>query len=153
MKTSAWLKTLRGHLHRRVSRPSTCQRHIPQLVTLEDRTVPSTLPVPAAFSKMPLAFEANQGQTTSQFDFLARGSGYTLSLTASQAVLALRHRTDGELLSLQLVGADASARAVGRDELITKTNYLTGNDSSQWKTGIPRSEEHTSELQSLRHLV
>jgi hypothetical protein len=49
-----------------------------------------------AYSKIPLSFEANLGQTTSQVKFLARGSGYTLFLTASEAVLSLRGAMPGE---------------------------------------------------------
>ena len=37
----------------------------------------------------PMSFEANQGQTDSRVKFLSRGSGYTLFLTSSEAVLAL----------------------------------------------------------------
>ena len=36
-----------------------------------------------------MSFEANQGQTDSQVKFLSRGTGYTLFLTSSEAVLAL----------------------------------------------------------------
>jgi hypothetical protein len=43
----------------------------------------------AAYGKLPLAFERNQGQTESQVKFLSRGSGYTLFLTGTEAVLAL----------------------------------------------------------------
>ncbi len=37
----------------------------------------------------PMSFEANQGQTDSRVRFLSRGSGYTLFLTSTEAVLAL----------------------------------------------------------------
>lgn len=37
-----------------------------------------------------LSFEANEGQTDEQVRFLARGAGYTLFLTANEAVFALR---------------------------------------------------------------
>jgi hypothetical protein len=40
--------------------------------------------------KLPLNFEANHGQTDSQVKFLARGNGYNLFLTATEAVLRLR---------------------------------------------------------------
>jgi len=46
--------------------------------------------VQAAYVKLPLHFEANQGQSDSQVKFLSRGSGYTLFLTSTEAVLALR---------------------------------------------------------------
>src|SRR6516225_3323534 len=42
------------------------------------------------YGKMPLSFEANQGQTDPQVKFLSRGSGYTLFLTGNKAVLGLR---------------------------------------------------------------
>ena len=66
---------------------------------------PATLPVPASnaevfkpekaplarvsatYGKLPLSFEANQGQTDSQVKFLSRGRGYTLFLTSDEAVL------------------------------------------------------------------
>ena len=44
-----------------------------------------------AYGKLPLSFEANQGQTAGQVKFLLRGRGYTLFLTADEAVLALRN--------------------------------------------------------------
>lgn len=41
------------------------------------------------YGKLPLSFEPNNGQTDSQVKFLARGSGYTLFLTSTEAVLTL----------------------------------------------------------------
>src|SRR2546427_9980420 len=43
----------------------------------------------AAYGHLPLHFEANQGQTDPQVEFLARGIGHTLFLTDREAVLAL----------------------------------------------------------------
>src|SRR6266404_6773699 len=55
------------------------------------------LPVAAAtaaqlidsYRKLPLEFEANQGQTDEAVRFLSRGAGYSLYLTAGEAVLVL----------------------------------------------------------------
>src|SRR6266851_1832111 len=41
------------------------------------------------FARIPLSFEANEGQTDPQVQYLARGPGYTLFLTSTEAVLAL----------------------------------------------------------------
>src|SRR5436190_19391608 len=57
----------------------------------------SALPVAAAtdahlsetYGKLPLQFEANQGQAHKDVRFLARGAGYNLYLTAHDAVLVL----------------------------------------------------------------
>ncbi len=42
-----------------------------------------------AVAKIPMSFEANQGQTDKRVQFLSRGAGYTLFLTRDSAVLAL----------------------------------------------------------------
>src|SRR6266513_5758562 len=48
------------------------------------------------YGKLPLYFEANQGQTDRQVKFLNRGRGYSLFLTPTEAVLALSPRpTEG----------------------------------------------------------
>jgi hypothetical protein len=56
-----------------------------------------------AYGKLPLRFEANQGQTDQQVKFLARGHGYSLFLTGSEAVLELRKPST------------ATAASIGRD--------------------------------------
>jgi hypothetical protein len=52
-------------------------------------TPAATLRLVESYGKLPLSFEANQGQTDSQVKFLSRGRGYTLFLTGDEAVLAL----------------------------------------------------------------
>src|SRR5665811_992660 len=44
----------------------------------------------SSYGKLPLAFEPNQGQADPSVKFLARGSGYTLFVTAQEAVLSLK---------------------------------------------------------------
>src|SRR5215471_10828373 len=48
------------------------------------------------YGKLPLAFEANQGQSDPQVKFLSRGAGYRLFLTSNEAVLALREASRQE---------------------------------------------------------
>ena len=59
-----------------------------------DRNTPqtSTLPrqVQTGYGKLSLAFEANKGQTDPRVQFLSRGSGYSVFLTAGGMVLSLR---------------------------------------------------------------
>src|SRR5438874_13545928 len=51
---------------------------------------PSTAPAPSAqILGLPMQFEKNAGQTDSQVEFLARGPGYGLFLTSTQAVFSL----------------------------------------------------------------
>ncbi len=129
MKASPRLKAPSRRPGRHASRP--------RIESLEGRALLSaTSGLAAGYGSLPLAFEANRGQADPQFDFLARGGGYALALTPAEATLALRHGTGGDLLRLQFVGADPSARAVGRDELVTRTNYLIGSDPAGWRTDL-----------------
>ena len=64
------------------------------------------------FGKLPLSFEANQGQTDGRVKFLSRGRGYSLLLTGNEAVLSL-HRAAGVATTeprLELVGRPVSGR-------------------------------------------
>jgi hypothetical protein len=103
-----------------------------------------------AYGQLPLRFEANQGQTAAQVSYLARGSGYTVFLTATEAVMTLQAtppaQADGSsgnaqppeanALCMQYVGANPQAQVVALDQLPGTSNYFTGNDSSQWHTGV-----------------
>jgi hypothetical protein len=109
-----------------------------------------------SYGKLPLSFEANQGQTDSQVKFVSRGSGYTLFLTGDEAVFSLRRDkgTVGALpasrelqptavpaanavLRMKLVRANPAARVIGTDELPGKSNYFIGNDPKQWRSSVP----------------
>lgn len=62
--------------------------------TLIPRTVAATAHdrVRASYAALPLAFEANEGQTDPQVKYMARGNGYKLFLTSKQAIMALPGR-------------------------------------------------------------
>ncbi len=55
-----------------------------------DLRQPGRPQIVGTYGKLPLSFEANQGQTDRQVKFLSRGSGYALFLTSNEAVLSLR---------------------------------------------------------------
>ena len=59
----------------------------------------------AAFFRLPLSFEVNQGQSDPAVKYLAHGPGFTLWLTADQAVLALKSR-ETAVRRMKLVGAN-----------------------------------------------
>jgi hypothetical protein len=88
------------------------------------------------YGRLPLHFEANRGQVDPQVRFLARGPGYGLYLTASEAVLALGAK-DRAVLRMALVGAAPDAQLSGLEELPGKTNYFIGKNSAQWRANVP----------------
>jgi hypothetical protein len=112
------------------------------------------------YGKLPLAFEANQGQTASDVRFLSHGNGYTLFLTGQEAVLTLRQPVPGSdapldhaklgkmrgnkraaeklsVLRMRLDGANPNAAIAGVDRMPTKVNYFIGDDPKKWYTDVP----------------
>lgn len=94
------------------------------------------------YGQLPLAFEANRGQSDGRVKFLARGSGYTLFLTERETILKLRpnerqtENLSSAVIKMKLAGAKTSPKIVGLDRLSGKANYLLGNDPKRWQTGI-----------------
>lgn len=119
-----------------------------------DHRQPAAMPlqIEQNYGKIPLSFERNDGQTNAHVKFLSRGSGYTLFLTPTEAVLALR-KTDsatrmkrvvvnpkeieGEVLRINLVGADPRPHIEGTDPLTARSNYFVSNDPKKWRTHVP----------------
>jgi hypothetical protein len=113
------------------------------------------------YGKLPLSFEVNRGQVDSQVKFLSRGSGYTLFLTPTEAVLKLAkpspvagddreqgkmlERVDGEkaqrphqsaVVRMQLLHSNRKAKIEGIQELPGHSNYFIGSDPKQWRSGL-----------------
>ena len=120
--------------------------------------------IEVAYGNLPLSFEPNEGQTNSQVAFLSRGRGYTLFLTATEAVLSLSSPQSSQraqrmtpnflsassassavndpnlqstVLRMKLVGANPSPRVTGLEELPGKSHYFIGNDPAKWRTNVP----------------
>jgi hypothetical protein len=116
-----------------------------RLESLEDRCVPagSTASIARAYGQLPLSFEVNRGQADTAVGFLSRGDGYGLYLTPTAAVLdlgqgpaAAGQPADDQVLTVQLVGSNPAARPVGLDLQAGVSNYLIGDDPSQWITNV-----------------
>ena len=117
-----------------------------------------------AIGQTPLAFEVNVGQADGQYDFVGRGQGYNVSVSAHELLLALNKPMDfGELpeqdadgqfigleqepepspapapptqLQIDLLGANSQAIGVGLDALSSTSNYYLGGDDGGWHTNV-----------------
>ena len=122
--------------------------------------------IQASYASLPLAFEQNQGQTDRQVKYLARGKGYTLFLTANDAVFSLhsgpaeskpsafhdvpelsaksvpQHPHDKidstAVVHMHLVGGNSMATVAGSGPMAGTANYFLGNDPSKWRSGVAR---------------
>ena len=111
----------------------------------------------AAYGKLPLTFEKNDGQSNPDVKFLARGEGYSLFLTDNQAVLSLKGTTNSaatsqrldrrpattrskvvhdSVIHISMAGSNPKPQMEGLDLQPGKTNYLIGHRSG-WHVGVP----------------
>ncbi len=102
---------------------------------------------------LPLSFEPNRGQANAMVKFIARGSGYDVFLTSTEAVFALpasqtsaglphevgatKRGNRVSVLRMTLKGANPQALTKGTDQLPGVKNYLIGRNSSGWQTDVP----------------
>jgi hypothetical protein len=116
--------------------------------------------VQTSYGNLPLTFEANQGQTSSEVKFLSRGKSYTAFLTAGGIVLSLRpnqpvpvepmsgvapnvvapdksHTAAAATLQFKLLGAAQNPAVVGEYPLPGLVNYFIGRDPAKWHTNVP----------------
>lgn len=111
-------------------------------------------PAVSEFGQLPLSFEPNRGQTDPRAAYLARGSGYTLFLAPTSAVIELQRGANGDfrrasvssgaqrpletaVIRMDLVGSNSGVHMLGQEPLPGTANYLLGNDRSEWSTGLP----------------
>src|ERR1700684_1161312 len=119
--------------------------------------------VQASMGKLPLAFEANQGQTDPQVKYMARGNGYAVFLTANETVFAMQASSQtsitgaarrGQLrgkatpkaatkdqnsaIRMRVVGGNAQAQIAAGSQLPGRSNYFIGNDRSRWRSDVPQ---------------
>src|SRR5580658_154706 len=113
--------------------------------------------IAASAIKMPLFFEANEGQTDPSVRFLTRSGGYTMFLTPNETVLVegkneivsgdkfgkglMAFRADAKnakqsVLRMELLGANSAPEFQGLQELPGKVNYLIGKNEAAWHTNV-----------------
>ena len=82
----------------------------------------------ADYAKLPLSFEANQGQTDRSVNFLSRGRGYSLFLTGDEAVLRLKKPgTESEIRNSRL---EPRRKGIVRSQLQRATDSGPGSADS-----------------------
>jgi len=113
--------------------------------------------IAASAIKMPLFFEANEGQTDPSVRFLTRSGGYTMFLTPTETVLvegkngivsgdkfgrglpafhADAKNAKQSVLRMELLGTNSAPEFKGLQELPGKVNYLIGKDQASWHTNV-----------------
>jgi hypothetical protein len=99
------------------------------------------------WSRLPLRFEANEGQLDAGALFVSRGPGFNLSLTREGASLLFVEparrgvetpetaRPRARSIDLRLIGGNATSQVVGESPT-APANYFVGRDPSRWHRGV-----------------
>ncbi len=139
----------------------------PREIAAAPKAARTTAHVREAYGQLPLSFEANRGQADESVDFVARGPGYAVALSPTEAIFVLRkadnavrndddsrvrkisnslsapkppsalHPAQSTVLRMNLVGANRAATVAGQNELEGRVNYLIGSDPAKWRTDVP----------------
>ena len=111
----------------------------------------------ATYSRLPLAFEPNQGQAPTEVEFLSRSQDAIVILTSTDAIIRRPNSEIGSVaasqissdrksirqiprfsdLRMHLVGSNPAPKAFGESPLSSKSNYLNGGDPRNWVTNLP----------------
>lgn len=95
----------------------------------------------ANYGRIPLSFEANQGQTDAQVKYVARGGSYALFLMPDGAVVRLAspagQSAHGAVVRMRMVGASDKTVIQPEEPSTARSNYFIGPDPAKWHTGVP----------------
>src|SRR4051794_38299470 len=95
-------------------------------------TTPAMRQADAALARLPLRFEANQGQLKPDVRYAAHAGGYSLSLTSTGPSLSLgSHRVD-----ISLLNSNPAPRIEPLDPVATRTDYYIGS-RDRWRANVP----------------
>lgn len=104
------------------------------------------------YTKLPVQFIENAGQTDARVRFHAHGAGYAFYLTPQEAVfqfsskipsqtsllmpVAARSEPQGTILRLRFMNGNPKVAVTGEERAEGDVNYLTGDDPSRWRRGL-----------------
>ena len=116
----------------------------PALLVSQDSNKPSEAEqkvIKRTFDLLPLRFEPNQGQSSSDAKFLAKGRGFSALFREDEAdFLFAGHSARSGLLRVKLLNASTNAAVSGEKRLPGTVNYFIGNDREKWQTDLPTFE-------------
>lgn len=126
------------------------------------RTPPPGASARSAIERVPVAFDANEGQLDARVRFVGRPRGFTAFLCDGGATFAFggsrgaglreaegnaprarRAACPPDAVAMRFSGASAAPDARAERPLPGRSNYFLGSDPSRWRTGVPQFAEVT----------
>jgi hypothetical protein len=94
---------------------------------------PTASQAKAALARLPLRFEANQGQAATSVRYVAKTSNYTLLMHPGGVTVQPPH---SKPLTISLVHSNPASKIESTDQLPIHVNYLVGG-RDHWRTEVP----------------
>jgi hypothetical protein len=92
--------------------------------------------VAEAYGRLPLSFEANEGQSDPRVRFLARGPGFTLFLTTSAEAVLVSGQGQPQVVRIELADANPRPEVCASEERAANGYYFIGNDPMRWRNRV-----------------
>lgn len=122
------------------------------------QSVGSTTAVKASRLPLPLTFEVNRGQASSDVKFQAVGRDYHLQFSETGIAMRTAKRSTNvrvkalsateasapSAIRMSFLGGNSKAPTLGENPVAERSNYIIGPDRRKWLTGIP----HYSKVRS-----
>jgi hypothetical protein len=90
-----------------------------------------------AYTKLPLSFVPNAGQTDTRVRYSAQSGGRSFYFTTREAVFSFAAKSKGLVLRLAFLGGSPQTAITGRMPESGRVHYLIGNDPAKWHTDLP----------------
>jgi hypothetical protein len=95
-------------------------------------TMPAMRQADAALARLPLRFEANQGQLHPDVRYAARAGAYSLALKSTGPSLSL----GSQRIDISLLNSNRAPRIEALDPVPTRTDYFVGS-RDRWRSNVP----------------
>ncbi|MEJ2615086.1 MAG: SBBP repeat-containing protein, partial [Ignavibacteriaceae bacterium] len=112
----------------------------PTVTSSEDKNISANLFSISDFSKLPIYFEPNHGQSNNYADFISRTNNYTLLLSQREVTLMLlnsKGKNKNKKIDFKILGSNPNSKIHGMGKKQGTTNYFLGADEKNWKTDVP----------------
>jgi hypothetical protein len=124
--------------------PATTVIQKPSIAPVRD---PRDLSLQRVSAISPLRFEPNVGQAGPEVRYVARGTGYMLTLAGREAVMVLpsgssspAEKSTSAMIRMKLGGTASTSASQPENLLPSVSHYYIGDDPNKWHTNVPNYE-------------
>ncbi len=112
----------------------------PIVTSSEDKNISTNLFSISDYSRLPIYFEPNHGQSDNYANFISRTNDYTLLLSQCEVTLMLlnsKGKNKNKKIDFKILGSNPNSKIHGMGKEQGTTNYFLGADEKNWTIDVP----------------